>query len=68
MLMNFTAQLIWAYSGHIIALSYYNHGIILIYPDSKIHGASMGPTWVLSAPDVPHVGPMNPAIRVLIHS
>ena len=35
-----------------------------IYPDSKIHGANMGPTWVLSAPDGPHVGPMNLAIRV----
>ena len=34
------------------------------YPDNKIHGASMGPTWVLSAPDGPHVGPMNLAIRV----
>ena len=32
-------------------------------PDSKIHGDNMGPTWVLSAPDGPHVGPMNPAIR-----
>ena len=28
-------------------------------PDSKVHGANMGPTWVLSAPDGPHVGPMN---------
>ena len=28
-------------------------------PDSKIHGANMGPTWVLSAPDGHHVGPMN---------
>ena len=27
------------------------------------HGANMGPTWVLSAPDGPHVGPMNFAIR-----
>ena len=36
-----------------------------VYPDSKVHGANMGPTWVLSAPDGPHVGPMNPAIRVL---
>ena len=36
-------------------------------PDSKVHGANMGPTWVLSAPDGPHVGPMNLAIRVLIH-
>ena len=25
----------------------------------------MGPTWVLSAPDGPHVGPMNLAIRVM---
>ena len=35
------------------------------YPDNKGHGANMGPTWVLSAPDGPHVGPMNLAIRVL---
>ena len=26
----------------------------------------MGHTWVLSAPDGPHVGPMNLAIRVLV--
>ena len=26
------------------------------YPDSNVHGANMGPTWVLSAPDGPHVG------------
>ena len=32
-------------------------------PDSKVHGANMGPTWVLSAPDGPHVGLMNLAIR-----
>ena len=35
-------------------------------PDSKIHGANMGPTWVLSAPDGPHVGAMNLAIREAI--
>ena len=34
------------------------------YPGSKVHGANMGPIWVLSAPDGPHVGPMNLAIRV----
>ena len=28
-------------------------------PDSKVYGANMGPTWVLSAPDGPHVGPMS---------
>ena len=32
-------------------------------PDSKIHGVNMGPTWVLSALDGPHVGPMNLAVR-----
>ena len=32
-------------------------------PDSKIHGANMRATWVLSAPDGPHVGLMNLAIR-----
>ena len=25
-----------------------------VNPDSKVHGANMGPTWVLSAPDGPH--------------
>ena len=35
------------------------------YPDSKVHGATMVPTWVLSAPDGPHVGLMNLAIRVV---
>ena len=28
----------------------------------------MGPTWVLSAPDGPHVGPMNFAIREACHN
>ena len=32
-------------------------------PNSKVHGANMGPTWVLSAPDGSHVGPTNPAIK-----
>ena len=32
-------------------------------PDSKVHWANMGPTWVLSAPDAPLVGPINLAIR-----
>ena len=38
------------------------------YPDSKVHGANMGPTWVLSAPDGPHIGPTNLAIRVITPS
>ena len=32
-------------------------------PDSEVHGANIGPTWVLSAPAGPHVDPMNLAIR-----
>ena len=32
-------------------------------PESKVHGANMGPTWALSAPDDPHVGPTNLTIR-----
>ena len=34
------------------------------YPDSKVHGANMGPTWVLSSPGGPRVGPTNLAIWV----
>ena len=36
----------------------------LCTPDTKVHGANMGLTWILSAPDAPHVGPMNLAIRL----
>ena len=32
------------------------------HPDSKVHGANMGHTLVLSAPAGPHVGPINFAI------
>ena len=39
--------------------------LIKMAPDNKVHGANMGPTWVLSAPDGPHDGPMNLAIRGL---
>ena len=34
------------------------------YPDNKVHGANMGSTWVLLAPDGPHISPMNLVIRV----
>ena len=49
-------DLIWLTGS---AFSVYIHGV----PDSKVHGANMGPTWVLSAPDGPHVGSTNLAIR-----
>ena len=36
-------------------------------PGSKVHGANMGPTWVLSAPDGRHDGPMNLALRDFLY-
>ena len=35
-----------------------------ILPDSKVHGANMGPIWGREGPGGPHVGPMNFAIWV----
>ena len=35
-----------------------------VYPDSKVHGANMGPIWGRQDPAGPHVGPMNFAIWV----
>ena len=32
------------------------------FPDSKVHGANMGPTWGRQDPGGPHVGPINFAI------
>ena len=41
------------------------YGQTATYPRQQIHGANTGPTWVLSAPNGPHVGPTNLAIRDL---
>ena len=52
--------------GQIMSKCHRCHCNSLLYrntPDNKVHGANMGPTWVLSAPDGRHVGPMNLAIR-----
>ena len=43
------------------------HQTAYTIPDSKVHVAHMGPTWVLSAPGGPHAGPMNLAIRDILH-
>ena len=42
------------------------HLYLFIYPASKVRGANMGPTWILSAPGRPHVGPVDLVIRVSI--
>ena len=51
---------------HATTITYTGMAIINIikYTDSKVHGTSMGPTWVLLAPGRPNVGTMNLAIRV----
>ena len=38
------------------------------HPDIKVHWANMGSTWDLSAPDGPHVGPINLVIRAVTDS
>ena len=48
---------------YISLMNIFSYGYINI-PDSKVHGANMGPTWVLFAPDGPHVGPINFVIKV----
>ena len=50
-------------SDHLVCLAriYYNH------PDSKIHGANMGPIWGRQDPFGPHVGPTNLAIWYFDH-
>ena len=34
------------------------------FPDSKVHGANMGPIWGRQEPGGPHIGPMNFVIWV----
>ena len=38
---------------------------MLIYSDSRVHGANMGSIWGRKNPGVPHVGPMNFVIWVI---
>ena len=54
------------YKKYNISGKFFELGVILHYPDGKVHGANIGPTWALSVPDGTHIGPMNLAIRVTI--
>ena len=49
-----------------LLLSNQTYHYINLFPGSKIHGANMGPTWVLSAPDGPMLAPWAFAIRITI--
>ena len=42
--------------------SYSSICVVEAIPDSQMHEANVGPAWVLSARDRPHVGSMNLAI------
>ena len=45
-------------------LLYFTIGYMIMTQIAKFMGpTNMGPTWVLSAPDGPHIGPMNLIIR-----
>ena len=56
---------------HLLPEIYTDHTYLWLHrltrntPDNKVHGANMGPTWVLSAPYGADVDPMNLAIRDL---
>ena len=43
---------------------WHTEGAADAYPDRKIHGANVGPTWGSQDPGGPHVGHMNLAIWV----
>ena len=44
-------------------ISFLDHGL-KPFPDSKVHGANVGPIWGRQDPGGPHVGPMNFALWV----
>ena len=54
------------FMGHacIFHTAHYIIHVKYIYPDSKVHGANMGPIWSRQDPGGPHGGPMNIAIWV----
>ena len=49
-----------------VCLIYVLHWSIMC-PDSKVHGANMGPIWGQQDPGGPHVGPMNFAVWAWSH-
>ena len=52
-------------SRKMYSISADSHGSYL-FPDSKVHGANMGPIWGRQDPGGPHVSPVNFAIWVAL--
>ena len=60
--MEHTSHNIWNKNdNHFKPMKYVAH---LHYPDIKVHGANMGPTWGRQDPGGPRVGPTNFAFWV----
>ena len=46
-------------SGSLVNIKLLNLSLLWMHPDNKVKGANLGPTWILSALDGSHFGPMN---------
>ena len=69
----FAQLLCWAYHTPWYVGVWYNTAMARnfathIYPESKVHEAYMGPAWGRQDPSMPHVGPVNLVIRVIVSS
>ena len=72
-----SAQVAVLHTAHLVLNKHSRYETIILWhrkpydmythPDSKFHGANMGPSWVLSARDGAHVGPMNLVIRACMN-
>ena len=56
----------WNIFSGIVVVCYADIYYLQYFPDSKVHGANMGPIWGRQDPDGPHVCPTNLAIWVVI--
>ena len=52
----------------VVSMGHQWHPLTKDNPDSKVHGANMGPIWGRQDPGGPHVGPKNFAIWEEIRS
>ena len=62
MLSRHAQNLFWDYIQRYFQGRRQQAAVSMNNPDSKVHGANMGPIWGRQGPGGPHVGPMNFAI------
>ena len=55
------------HAGNEIGIRIAFYLLLIRSPDSKVHGANMGPIWGRQDPGGPHVGPMNFTIWEPLH-